>query len=205
MQVESFDSVPLADAVKAYLYAEYADDPNLQAFIDAANAYALGYLSWFLANPLGVYTNLSGQLLDWVGQGVYGMRRPFLASGTVHAVGAYDTYTYNTDPYDAHHEFAPTTAVAASDDIYKRCLTWNLYRGDGQVFSLQWLKNRVSRFLNGVGGSDVNVLNAPANITVSDGVFTVTAPSSSQYTDLAEAFEAGVLVFPFQYSMVFST
>jgi len=40
------------------------------------------------------------------------------------------------------------------DDIFKRILTWNLYKGDGNRFSMRWLKRRIARFLFGVNGID---------------------------------------------------
>ncbi|WP_258557194.1 hypothetical protein [Kluyvera ascorbata] len=43
----------------------------------------------------------------------------------------------------------------ASDDLFKRIMTWNFYKGDGFYFTIPWLKRRVLRFLTGVDGVDV--------------------------------------------------
>ena len=51
MVMESFSTVPLASTIKSYLYQEYAQDNDLQAFVDAYNAIAQGYQDWFNANP----------------------------------------------------------------------------------------------------------------------------------------------------------
>jgi hypothetical protein len=72
MQIESFNTTPLQQTIPSYLYAQYSDDENLQAFVDAYNSLSQGYLDWFNSRPLGLYTspNIAGPLLDWVGQGV---------------------------------------------------------------------------------------------------------------------------------------
>lgn len=203
--IESFQTAPLQNVIPAYLYAEYQDDQALPTVFDSLNSYGLGYLQWFLKTALGDYTQLSGQLLDWIGVAVYGMPRPVLGTASIETSGSYDTVPYDTIAYNSHQKTESGIAQIANDDIYKRCMTWNLYRGDGQVFSLQWLKNRVARFLNGASGSDCAVLDFQPSITVSGSVFTVTQPASASYTALANAYDSGVLVFPFAYSLVLST
>src|SRR5208283_808909 len=49
----------------------------------------------------------------------------------------------------------PSTLV--DDDVYKRCLTWHFYKGDGKYFSVRWLKRRVMRFLIGTNGSSPSI------------------------------------------------
>src|ERR1700675_581252 len=86
--------------IPSYLYQEYADDADLQAFVGAFNALAGVYVTWFANVPLAAYTNaaISGPLLDWVAQGIYGMTRPVLSSGKFTSKGPYNTYAYNTWP-----------------------------------------------------------------------------------------------------------
>lgn len=201
-QVESFATTPLETVIKQYLYQQYADDDTLQSFVDSFNALAQGYLDWFIANPLGLYTSagISGPLLDWVAQGVYNLDRPVLATQSSEESAGYDSAVYNTVPYNYLSYSSAGTAQQASDDVYKRMMTWTLYRGDGQVFSLQWLKNRVARFLHGANGSDVAVLDYQPSIVVSDGEFTITDFSSSAYTALQLCYQAGFIAFPFQYT-----
>lgn len=204
-QIESFEILPLQQVIPSYLYAEYSDDQSLQAFVSSQNSLSQGYLDWFLNNPLGVYTSpfISGPILDWIGQGIYGIPRPILSTQTSLRLAGYNSVAYNTAPYNNLTITTSGVASIASDDIYKRAMTWILYRGDGQVFSMQWLKNRINRFLNGSNGNDYPVQNYPPSITVSGNTFTITAFSSPALTALTELFANGALPVPFQYNFVF--
>jgi len=205
-QIESFATTPLQKVIPSYLYLEYSDDDDLQAFVASQNALAQGYLDWFNTTPLAVYTSPSimGALLDWIGQGIYGIPRPVISSQTSTKLAGYNELAYNTIPYDGLFLQSSGTAEVASDDIYKRVMTWQLYRGDGQVFTVGWLKNRTSRFLHGMGGLDFDVLNAQPSITVSGNTFTVTDFSSPIFSVFQALFSDGAFSFPFQYTMVFN-
>lgn len=207
MQIESFSMKPLQQVIPSYLYKEYEDDASLQAFVDSFNSLSQGYLDWFNQAPLGLYTSpfITGPLLDWIARGVYGIRRPVLASQTSTLLAGYNANPYNTIAYNAQYYSASQTASIANDDIYKRVLTWHLYRGDGMQFSMQWLKNRISRFINGVNGGDWPVLNDPPSITVAGTVFTVTAFDSVGYEALQLCYANDVLEFPFAYTLQFET
>jgi hypothetical protein len=135
-----------------------------------------------------------------VANGIYGLYRPVLASQSTEESAGYDSAIYNTIPYNYLSYSSSGTATQTTDDIFKRMLTWTLYRGDGQVFSLQWLKNRISRFLHGANGTDVIVLDYQPSITVSDGEFTITDFGGSNYTALQLCYAAGFIAFPFQYT-----
>jgi hypothetical protein len=204
-QIESFSTQPLQQIIPSYLYWEYSDDENLQAFVDGYNSLSQGYLNWFTNTPLGLYTspNITGPLLDWIGNGVYGIARPVLSTQTTTTRAGYNAFPYNTVPYDYLQYSASGTAQLASDDIYKRLMTWNLYRGDGQMFTMGWLKNRVNRFINGAGGLDYPVLNNPPSITVSGNTFTITSFSDSVFTALQELLTSRIAAFPFQYNVAF--
>ncbi len=143
----------------AYLYAQYSDDADLQAFFAAYNALAQGYLEWFTDTPLGVYTNsnISGPLLDWIAEGIYGVSRPVIATEFQYQKGAYNTQGFNTSAFNGNNVTITGTAQQTTDDYYKRVLTWIFYRNDGQQFSMTWLKKRIARFLYGSDGSDVSV------------------------------------------------
>ncbi len=205
MIIESFQNGPLKSVIPSYLYQQYADDDNLQAFVGSFNGLAQGYLDWFNSTPLGLYTvhGISGALLDWTAQGIYGISRPVLATTNSRVIAGYDTGAYNTGVYNEGIYLSGGSGVNASDDIYKRVLTWNLYRGDGQVFCMQWLKNRIARFLFGQNGSDYDVLTVQPQITVENSTFTVSAYSSTDLTALQLAYANGALAFPFQYTMNF--
>lgn len=204
--IESFSTLPLQQCVPSYLYWQFSDDQDLQAFVASFNSLSQGYLDWFNQTPLGLYTspNITGPLLDWIANGVYGIPRPVLSNQTNLVTAGYNSAPYNTPiPYDGSSFSSSGTASIASDDIYKRVMTWCLYRGDGQVFTMGWLKNRVNRFLNGANGSDYPVLNNPPSITVSGNVFTITVFQDQFGIALQQLIANNELPLPFQYTFSF--
>lgn len=203
--IESFSTLPLQLVIPSFLYEEYFDDEDLQAFVTAQNELAQGYLDWFNQTPLGVYTspNINGPLLDWIGSGLYDIPRPVLSSQTTLITAGYNSQAYNTVAYNSLSFSSTGSAELASDDIYKRVMTWNLYRGDGQVFTMGWLKNRISRFINGANGADFPVLDAPPDITVSGSTFSITVFQNSVSQALEQLLANNGLSVPFQYTFVF--
>lgn len=143
----------LTRIIPSYLYQEYADDEDLQAFVAAYNAMAQQYVDWFNAVGLPVYTGLSGDLLDWVAQGLYGMPRPSLLSGLNLDEGPLNTYAFNTIAYNQRKNVGPQNVAATSDDVFKRIITWNFYKGDGKTLNVRWLKRRIMRFLTEADGA----------------------------------------------------
>jgi hypothetical protein len=87
----------MLSAINAYLYKQYEDDDDLQVFFEALNEAQQNYVDTFNALSLPIYTNpmVAGDLLDWVGRGVYGYPRPALSSGRSNLIGALNTYTPN--------------------------------------------------------------------------------------------------------------
>ena len=205
-QIESFATLSLQQPIPSYLYNEYSNDDDLQAFVTSQNSLAQGYLDWFNSTPLGLYTspNITGSLLDWIGQGVYGVSRPVLTSISTIISAGYNAYAYNSLDYNGLSYTQTGSAAYASDDLYKRVLTWITYRGDGQIFTMGWLKNRISRFLNGANGSDYDVVENPPSITVSGNVFSVEGTGSTTFLALMELYNSGYLPFPFQYTLSFT-
>jgi hypothetical protein len=177
---DTFPQSPLQQVVPSYVYAQYADDPDIQAFFASVNEEGQGYLDWFLTTPLSVYTspNINGPLLDWIGQGIYGISRPVISSITTKAYGPYNTEPYNFGPYGSRKVVSSGSATIANDDIYKRTLTWHLYLGDGRQMSVQWLRRRVARFIYGTNGADVSaseyqnigIVRAPSGVAGSLGI-----------------------------------
>ena len=160
----------LTAPIPSYLYDEYADDESLQAFVAAYNMLTQIYVTWFATVPIAVYTNpvISGAFLDWVAQGIYGFVRPILSSGKFTSKGPFNTYAFNTWPYNKIKLIGPKNVAATSDDVFRRCITWNFYKGDGNTFNIRWLKRRIQRFLNGVNGTAPNIDNTYA-ISISFG------------------------------------
>jgi hypothetical protein len=138
----------------SYLYQQYNDDDDLHAFVDAYNQMAQAYISWFANISLPVYTGdqITGALLDWVAAGIYGLTRPVLPSGLSTVIGPYNTAAFNTIPFNDYKLEGPSSFFVTSDDIFKRIMTWSLWRGDGLTFDVRWLKRRVQRFLTGTDG-----------------------------------------------------
>jgi hypothetical protein len=198
----------LAKVIPSYLFQEFADDEDMQAFIAAYNQLAQQYVGWFSTISLPIYTGhmIAGNLLDWVAVGIYGVPRPTLASGTIMKIGPYNTYAYNTLGFNMSRTMSNTMAFVATDNTYKRVLTWQHYKGDGFFFNITWLKRRIMRFIAGDSGTDpIDMTNDLSDISVipSGGAFAIQINNSGTYTG-ASAFVAcitsGVLNVPFQFT-----
>ncbi|MDE3023321.1 MAG: hypothetical protein KGI54_15980 [Pseudomonadota bacterium] len=223
---ESFSNMPLAKVIPSYLYDQYSDDTDLQAFVDSFNNLAQGYLDWFNSTPLSLYTspNLYGTLLDWIGQGIYGIERPVISSVYSSIYGAMNTLPMNVSGMNRYLDVQSGTTQIVSDDIYKRVMTWILYRGDGKQPSILWLKKRIARFLFGLNGTDVSLDNLnvvslvevnihpqgamdtmPMNTMAMNGFvgkknheITIRIPANPIGVMFADLFNQGVLPVPFQ-------
>lgn len=149
----------LTKTIPSYLYEEYADDEDLQAFVRGYNAQAQQYVDWFNAIALPVYSGplIVGGLLDWVAEGLYGLTRPSLSSGLNRNLGPFNTYALNTLALNARKTIGPQNVTATSDDVFKRIITWHWLKGDGKTFDIRWLKRRIMRFLTGPNGTNPNI------------------------------------------------
>lgn len=147
--------VTMLNVLLAYLYKQYEDDNDLQGFVQAYNVYAQLFIDWFNQINLPIYTGLSGALLDWIGQGLYGIRRPTLFSNVPAADGPFATVAFAVEPFttlDIQNNI--TNVAVTSDDVYKRIVTWHFYKGDGKNLSTTWLRRRITRFMFGANGTD---------------------------------------------------
>jgi hypothetical protein len=142
----------LLDTIASYLYQQYSDDDNLQAFVAAYNILAQQYVDWFVNASLPIYPLQSNQMLDWIAGGLYGIARPTIPYGIVKTVGPLNTYAMNTLPLNVEHKVFPNTFYLTTDDIFRRIITWHFFKGDGKVFNIRWLKRRIMRFLTGMDG-----------------------------------------------------
>ena len=162
----------LQNTIPSYLYQQYANDDDLQAWVAAYNTIAQQYVTWFNTINLPVYTGplITGDLLDWVALGLYGVARPVLGSGSANVVGQFNTYTPNFLTFNGEHtDRSSEVFTPVDDDIFKRILTWKLYKGDSKQMSIRWLKRRILRFLLGTDGTDVNTADTQQiSITFSD-------------------------------------
>ena len=69
--------------------------------------------------------------------------------------GPYNAVLFNQLPFNGRKVVNQSEQVAVSDDLFKRIMTWNFYKGDGYYFTIPWLKRRIMRFLTGIDGVDV--------------------------------------------------
>lgn len=166
----------VTEIVPSVLYQEYNDDADIQAFVASYNALAQSYMTWFATVALGVYTSplIIGTLLDWIAEGLYGMTRPALSSGLNRNVGPYNTWAYNTEAYNRFKILGPVDVTVTTDDIFKRIMTWNFYKGDGNVFNVRWLKRRIIRFLTAPNGTAPNISETyPISVTFGQGIIAI--------------------------------
>lgn len=193
--------------VPSYLYVQYADDDDLQATRRAFNQLAQALLDWFNETPLGVYTSdaITGDLLDWVAAGLYGMTRPSLVTGHKHAIGPFNTYVTNTRPFNYFLVVGDAPPVDTTDDTFKRILTWAIWKGDGKTFSVRWLKRRIARFLTGTNGT-AGQTDQTYNISVTFGAGNdVHIDITTHALILKEAIDSGTLELPFQFNFIVTT
>jgi hypothetical protein len=147
--------------IPSYLYQQYSMDDNLQAFVASYNSMMQDIVDTFNGLNLPIYTKapISGALLDWVGNGVYGYPRPALSYSNKFVFGPYNTFIFNRPnwAYNKTYISLPSPTILADDDIYRRCITWHVYKADGKYFGIDWLKKRVMRWLMGTNGAALNI------------------------------------------------
>lgn len=147
----------LEDIIRSYLYTQYNDDDNIRAFVTAYNTMAKNIYDWMRSANLPIFVGgyNAGDQLRWIARGIYGVKPPVLASGRQLVIWAFNTFTFNTVPFNTRRVINRSEQVVVSDDLFKRIMTWNFYKGDGFYFTIPWLKRRIMRFLTGVNGVDV--------------------------------------------------
>ena len=185
------------DIIKSYPYVQFADDENITAWFDAYNTYAQKYLDWFNNTPLAVYTRseISGALLDWVANGVYGCYRTPMAFGNSRSIGPLNTYTPNYIPFNPVKELSDVTSFTMTDNIFKRVITWNFYKGDGVQISIPWLKKRIARFI-GLNFMDISVtVGASKSVRVK-----VTGADSETLSYLQSIMQLSLVNLPIGYT-----
>ncbi|ASG77173.1 hypothetical protein DUQ06_07830 [Salmonella enterica subsp. diarizonae] len=147
----------LEDIIRSYLYTQYNDDDNIRAFVTAYNTMAKNIYDWMRSANLPIFVGgyNAGDQLRWIARGIYGVKPPVLESGRQLVIGAFNTCTFNTVPFNTRRVINQSEQVVVSDDLFKRIMTWNFYKGDGFYFTIPWLKRRIMRFITGVNGVDV--------------------------------------------------
>jgi hypothetical protein len=151
--------------IPSYLYQEYTPDNDLQAFVAAFNSMQQDIIDTFNGLNLPIYTQdpVSSALLDWVGQGVYGYKRPYIYIINNTPLGPLNTYTFNPEqnvgpiPINMIFWTQPQGVGLSDDDLYRRCLTWHISKREGKYFNVEWLKKRVAKFCYGENGTQPNI------------------------------------------------
>lgn len=203
----------ITTTLPAYLYQQYTNDENLQALVAAYNRILQDYVDWFVNIGLPDYTGplIVGPLLDWVAQGLYGMARPALSFGEVRGAGLINTFLVNELMVNEFFQSGNIGQFVITDDIFKRILTWHIFKGDGPQFTIPWFKRRIMRFLTGVNGTNPPIDNFyPVSIDFTGNrqvTITVTLGFAAVINlAIAQIFQAailsGVLSTPFQYTFL---
>lgn len=200
--------IPTTAILPAYLYQQYQPDENVESFFIAYNTTAQQYLNYLISLNLPVWISptITGSLLDWVALNLYGFRRPVLTSGGILlGKGEYNTEQYDVIPYNDSEIIGSSITELVNDDIFKRVLTWNLYKGDGFQFTTRWLKNRVYRFLYGSNGCPTPVYNTYYISILYLANNNINIHVNSEFNIepieiLQSAIQSDVLYLPFQYN-----
>lgn len=191
--------------IPAYPYVQYNDDPNIVAFFDAYNEIAQQYLDDLNSLYLPCWTSekITGPLLDWIAMGIYGQTRPAIQLVKEQSEkGEYNTVEYNSTPYTHLSNYVAGEYSPMNDDLFKRVLTWNFYKGDGQQFTINWLKRRIARFLHGPDGRDPGIQSTfDVYVSVDNGVFTlgITDYGDGVAQALVAAIQQRYVKLPFIY------
>lgn len=139
----------IVETIKSYPYVQYSDDADVSSFFASYNVLSQQNLDDVNGYQLPIYLNQSGALLDWAASSIYGVFRPSLSSGGPRPIGPYDTFAFNTEPFDGFHVINSSANYIADDLTYQRIIQWSTFKGDGYQFTIRWLKRRVQRFLTG--------------------------------------------------------
>jgi len=195
----------LTQVLPAYLYQQYTKDPyneDLQAFFTAYNTESQTRLDATNNLDLPIYTKQIAPLLDWTAYAIYGVTRPSLGSPAQFSpLNVYNTVPYNTIAYNEDTEEHPTDYYIVNDDIFKRIMTWNFYKGDGFQYTTEWLKRRIKRFLFGLNGVDFPIDNTyEISVTyTAPNTINIHIPNLDVSPIFKSAIQGGVLNVPFQY------
>ncbi|MBZ6860922.1 hypothetical protein [Klebsiella michiganensis] len=147
----------LDSIIRSYMYTQYNDDDNLRAFFTAYNSIAQGIYDWMVNANLPVFIGEynTGDQLRWISHGIYGVLPPVISSSEQREIGPYNTLEFNQLAFNEYRVINQSDQVVVSDDLFKRIMTWNFYKGDGFYFSIPWIKRRILRFLLGINGTDI--------------------------------------------------
>lgn len=196
----------------AYAYQQFSDDTNINALFAATNESAQNALTWMLDRPLALYMrpSISEGLLDYAAYCLYGIARHQVGSSQITAIdGAINTTAINILDIDDNQLPRTSTRLTLTDDVFKRILTWHLYKGDGIHYSIPWLKKRIMRFLTGTNGHAWNFSStAPVSVTIRDNTVIISIATGTTndalFLMLSSLIKNGLVPVPPTFSYSFS-
>lgn len=127
-----------------------------------------------------------------------------MSIGYPRAIGPLNTFNLNQEAPNELKVIANSQSFAVSDLIYQRIIQWNIFKGDGKIFTLRWLKRRCIRFLSGDIFPD-DTYQISVSFTGATAVLIMISEGSVPLTlvnYLIAGIEGGVLELPFQYNYV---
>lgn len=190
----------LTTQIPAYLYQQYQGDADIAAFFTAYNTLSQSKLDTISQLNLPIYLTKSGDLLNIVGEGLYGEIRTPLATGITHISGMFNTYEYNENENNQYNSTYEGVSYQVNDDVYKKIIQWNTFKGDGKYMTIRWLKRRIYRFFYGTNFPDQTY---QIDVRISGDEVTIRIPSSFAYADVFNAaIASNALILPFQYTYV---
>lgn len=150
-------------AIPPYPYLPYVFDDKISAIFQGITSYYQDYVDSFNALNLPIYNSKIGSFLDFVGVNLYGISRPVLPIGNIVTMGEINNAALNELELNKLITKYPDQFYIATDDVYKRVITWHHYKGDGDLFNVRHLKRRIMRFLSN------GTINQTYQISVSFG------------------------------------
>lgn len=125
----------LDDIIRSYMYTQYNDDDNLRAFFTAYNSMAQGIYDWMVnANlPIFIGDYNTGDQLRWIAHSIYGVLPPVISSSDQQEIGPYNTFEFNQLAFNEYRVIDQSNQVVVSDDLFKRIMTWNFYKGMASI------------------------------------------------------------------------
>jgi hypothetical protein len=134
--------------IPPYPYLPYVFDDKINAIFQGLTSYAQDYIDSFNALNLPIYNSKIGAFLDYVGVNLYGISRPILPIGNITTIGEINNAALNELELNKLITKYPEQFYIATDDVYKRVITWHHYKDDGDLFTIRHLKRRIMQFLS---------------------------------------------------------
>lgn len=182
-----------------FAYDQWQGIPEVVAYFGATKHFTHEIIRELTEKSFSDYFKFKGDMLDYIALCIYGEMRPaYLNSGDYKAFGALNSLPLNQDPLNSTKVMWDTDGEAVTDEIFRRIITWNFYKGDGRMPSIPWIKRRCKRFLTGnwLDQGDLGNISLKFN----RNVITIKSTGFGIWDKiLGDAIESGVLKLPFGF------